>query len=80
MGLLLQTHLNFDQFVFSAAEAQFRSSLDSMNAVSALNTLNQVAFAGIVAGIYQIYTGLINGNRIQRNQNADVLDTGIYET
>ena len=48
-----------------------------MHAVTALDPLDHMCTAGIVGGIDQIDTRLIDGDRIERGQNADILHARI---
>ena len=70
--------LYFHQFVFPAAQTQSCGSFDSVDAVAAFDPFDQVRFVGVVAGVDQIYTSLIDGDGIQRHQNTDITNAGIF--
>ena len=48
-----------------------------MDAVAAVHPLHEVLLAGVVGVYHQVNAGLIDGHRVQRGQNADVLHAGV---
>ena len=48
-----------------------------MNAVAALNALQEMSLARIIAGIHQINAGLIHRDRVGRHKHADIRKAGI---
>ena len=48
-----------------------------MDAVTGFDPFDQMIAAGVVGGVDQIQTGLINGNGIQACKDADIFHTGV---
>ena len=53
--------LHFNQLVLTAADTMLSGDLHRVDAVAALNALQQVGLAGVGAGINQINTSLVDG-------------------
>gem|GEM_PF-5165139 len=62
--LFLRKCLYFYQIVFSGTKAQSGSGFDGMNAIAAFDTFNEVVTTGVISGINQVQTSLVNGNRV----------------
>ena len=56
--------LYFYQIVFSGTKAQSGSGFDGMNTIVAFNTFDEVVTTGIISGINQVQTSLVNGNGV----------------
>lgn len=70
--------LNFNKFVFTRADAKLGSRLNGMNAVAAGHALHEVLLARVVGLHHEVDGRLVDCNRIERSQHADVLHAGIF--
>ena len=68
--------LYLDKFVFSGTKSQFFRRFHGVNAVSALNALNQMGFPGIGACIDQIHKQSYQGNGDGKNKVKKALQKG----
>ena len=69
--------LDLYKLVFAAADAELSGGLNGVGAIAALNALYKVVAPGVVRGVHQINAGLVDGHRVERGQNADILHAGV---
>ncbi len=73
----LRFFLELDQLILSRTEAELGGGLHGVDAVEALDALNEVVAARIVGRVDEVEARLVDGDGVKGGENADIFHTRV---